>query len=81
MEEFVQGMLCYRSDKPLLVGYMKANMASHLITSRSSSGFVITFACGVVSWQSWLYKCVALSTIEAKFIVTTGDAMGQEVFE
>ena len=32
---------------------------------------MLTFAGGAVSWQSKLQKCVALSTIEAKYIDIT----------
>ncbi|CAL9000332.1 unnamed protein product, partial [Prunus brigantina] len=35
------------------------------------NGYLITFSRGVVSWQSKIQNCVALSTIEAKFITAT----------
>ena len=60
--------LCFRSDKPLLVGYTDADMAGDLEKRRSTSGFVVNFANGAVSWQSRLQKCVALSTTEGEFI-------------
>ena len=37
---------------------------------KSTSSYLMTFSGGVVSWQSRLHKCVALSTIEAKYIAT-----------
>ncbi|CAN0866868.1 Retrovirus-related Pol polyprotein from transposon TNT 1-94, partial [Linum grandiflorum] len=40
-------------------------------TRRSTSGYLITFSGGAVSWQSRLQKCVALSTTEAEFIAAT----------
>ncbi|KAH0719092.1 hypothetical protein KY285_015123 [Solanum tuberosum] len=43
-------------------------MASDVDTRKSTSGYLITFARGVVSWQSRLQKCVALSTTEAEVI-------------
>jgi len=36
---------------------------------RSTLGYMVTFARGVVSWQWKLQKCVALSTKEAEYIV------------
>ena len=37
-------------------------------TSRSTSGYVMTYAGGAVSWQSRLQKTVALSTMEAEYM-------------
>ncbi|CAL8169107.1 unnamed protein product [Prunus armeniaca] len=48
-----------------------ANMAGDLDSRKSTSGYLITFSGGVISWQSKLQKCVALSTTEAEFIATT----------
>ena len=39
-----------------------------LIPKKSTSGYLIIFSGGVVSWQSRLQKCVALSTTEAEYI-------------
>ncbi|GAB2302035.1 hypothetical protein Dimus_038790 [Dionaea muscipula] len=46
-------------------------MAGDLDSRKSTSGFLMTFAGGAVSWQSKLQKCVALSTTEAEFIAAT----------
>lgn len=86
---YLRGMskacLYYGSDKSLLVGYTNAYMVSELVTKKSTSGLVITFAGGAMSWLSKLHKCVALSTTEAKFIDTTEaykDMLwGQDVLE
>ncbi|PHT71831.1 hypothetical protein T459_22616 [Capsicum annuum] len=43
-------------------------MAGDVDTGKSTSGYLVTFAGGVVSWQSRLQKCVALSTTEAELI-------------
>lgn len=48
-------------------------MAGDVDTQRSTFGFVVTFASGVVSWRSRLQMCVVLSTIEAEFIATIED--------
>lgn len=54
-----------------LVGYTTADMTRDVDTRQSTFGFVVTFASGVVSWQSRLQKCVVLSTTKAEFIATT----------
>jgi hypothetical protein len=55
----------------MLVGYTDADMAGDIDSRKSTSGYLITFAEGAVSWQSKLQKCVALSTTEAEFITAT----------
>ncbi|CAJ2642124.1 unnamed protein product [Trifolium pratense] len=56
---------------PVLDGYTDADMACDLDCRKSTSGYMMTFAGGAVSWQSRLQKCVALSTTEAEYIVAT----------
>ena len=63
--------LSFGNGKPLLVGYTDADMAGEVDTRKSTSGYLITFSGGAVSWQSKLQKCVALSTTEAEFIAAT----------
>ncbi|KAI9192665.1 hypothetical protein LWI28_026300 [Acer negundo] len=46
-------------------------MVGDVDTHKFTSGILITFAGGVVAWQSRLQKCVALSTTEVEFIVAT----------
>lgn len=43
-------------------------MACNLKGRKSTSGVLFTFIGGVISWQSELQKCVALSTIEEEYI-------------
>ena len=43
-------------------------MSADADTSRSTSGYVMTYAGGVVSWQSRLQKMVAMSTTEAEYM-------------
>ncbi|KAL6329151.1 hypothetical protein AAG906_011604 [Vitis piasezkii] len=45
-----------------------SDMAEDVDNRRSTSGYLMTFSGGVVSWQSRLQKCVALSTTEAEYI-------------
>jgi len=53
------------------VGYLDSDMAGDIDSRKSTSSYLITFARGVVAWQSRLQSCVALSTTEAEFIVIT----------
>lgn len=48
-----------------------SDMAGDVDSRKSTSGYLVTFAGGAVSWQSKLQKCVALSTTEAEFIAAT----------
>ncbi|RVW26208.1 Retrovirus-related Pol polyprotein from transposon TNT 1-94 [Vitis vinifera] len=61
--------LTFGSGKPVLVGYTDSNMVGDVDNRRSTSGYLMTFSGGVVSWQSRLQKCVALSTTETEYIV------------
>ncbi|KAF3634692.1 putative phosphatidylserine synthase 2-like [Capsicum annuum] len=67
-------MVCTRPDiahavgNPIFCGYTDSNMAGDIDTCKSTSGYLVTFAGGVVSCQSRLQKCVALSTKEAELI-------------
>ena len=63
--------LCFGSGESMLDGYTDLNMAGDVDSRKSISGFLMTFAGGVVSWQSKLQKCVALSIMEAEYISIT----------
>ena len=60
--------LTFGSGKPVLIGYTNSNRVGDVDNRRSTSDYLITFLGGVVSWQSRLQKCVALSTTEAEYI-------------
>nr|AAV88069.1 hypothetical retrotransposon [Ipomoea batatas] len=62
--------LCFGTGKPILTGYTDSDMAGDIDTRKSTSGYLITYAGGAVSWQSRLQKCVDLSTTEAEFIAS-----------
>ena len=47
---------------------MDSDMSADVDASRSTSGYVMTYVGGAVSWQSRLQKAVALSTIEAEYM-------------
>jgi hypothetical protein len=55
----------------MLVGYTDSDMAGNKDNMKSTSGYLMTFAGGAVSWQSRLQKCVALSTTEAEYMAAT----------
>ena len=63
--------LCFGTDKPVLDGYTDADMAGDVDSRKSTSGYLMTFSGGAVSWQSRLQKCVALSRTEAEYIAVT----------
>ena len=63
--------LCFGGDKPNLVGYLDSDIVGDIDSKKSTSGYLINFAEGVVAWKSRLQRCVALSTTEAKFIAIT----------
>ncbi|GJX92059.1 retrovirus-related pol polyprotein from transposon TNT 1-94 [Tanacetum coccineum] len=56
---------------PMLVAYTDSDLAGNKDNMKSTSGYLMTFAGGVVSWQSRLQKCVALSTTEAEYVAAT----------
>ena len=60
--------LTFGSGKPVLIGYTDSDMAEDVDNRKSTSGYLMTFPGGAVSWQSRLQKCVALSTTEAEYI-------------
>uniref|UniRef100_A0A3Q7EB76 Reverse transcriptase Ty1/copia-type domain-containing protein n=1 Tax=Solanum lycopersicum TaxID=4081 RepID=A0A3Q7EB76_SOLLC len=60
--------LCFSTGKPILCGYTDSDMAGDVDTRKSTSGYLVTFAGGAVSWQSRLQKCVALSTTKTELI-------------
>ena len=61
--------LTFGSGKPVFVGYTNPDMVGDVDNRKSTSGYLMTFSRGVVSWQSRLHKCVALSTTEALYII------------
>ena len=60
--------LCFGTNKPMLVRCTDADMAGDVDFRKSTSGYLITFSRGAVSWQSRLQKCVALLTTKAEYI-------------
>nr|GEW31659.1 retrovirus-related Pol polyprotein from transposon TNT 1-94 [Tanacetum cinerariifolium] len=63
--------ITFGNGKPTLVGYTDSDLAGNKDNMKSTSGYLMTFAGGAVSWQSRLQKCVALSTTEAEYVAAT----------
>jgi len=63
--------LTFEGEKPLLVSYANIDMSGDVDTQKSTLGYLVKFASGVVAWQSRLQKCVVLSTTETEFIAAT----------
>ena len=63
--------LCFGTNKPVLVGCTNAYMVGDVDFRKFTSGYLITFLRGTVSWQSRLQKCVALLTKEVEYIAIT----------
>lgn len=45
---------CFGGNEPTLVGYADSDMAGNINFKKSSLGFMIKFARGVMAWQSKL---------------------------
>nr|GEY89651.1 retrovirus-related Pol polyprotein from transposon TNT 1-94 [Tanacetum cinerariifolium] len=71
-------MVCTRPDLAHVVGVVSrfmsnpdSDLAGNKDNMKSTSGYLMTFAGGAVSWQTRLQKCVALSTTEAEYVAAT----------
>ncbi|GKA91500.1 hypothetical protein Tco_0813370 [Tanacetum coccineum] len=63
--------ITFGNGKLMLVGFTDLNMAGNKDNMKSTSGYLMTFTGGAVSWQSRLQKCVALSTTDAEYMAAT----------
>ncbi|XP_036347024.1 secreted RxLR effector protein 161-like [Rhagoletis pomonella] len=65
----IQMGILYKSDTQLnLVGYSDADYAGDSATRRSTSGYVFSIGCGVISWASMRQQSVSTSSIESEYI-------------
>ncbi|KAL4382962.1 hypothetical protein GQ457_15G015010 [Hibiscus cannabinus] len=62
---------CYRGSDFLISGYVDSDYAGDLDKSKSTTGYLFTVACRVVSWVSKLQSVVATSTIETEYVAAT----------
>ena len=60
--------LLFGSGNPTLEGYIDSDMSVDADTSRSTSGYIMTYVGGDVWWKSRLQKVVALSTTAAEYM-------------
>ncbi|GJW87712.1 hypothetical protein Tco_0163052 [Tanacetum coccineum] len=63
--------ITFGNGKPMLVGYTDSDLAGNKDNMKSTSGYLMTFTGGAVSWQSRLQKYVALYTTEAEYVAAT----------
>nr|GFD40383.1 putative pleckstrin (PH) domain, reverse transcriptase, RNA-dependent DNA polymerase [Tanacetum cinerariifolium] len=49
--------ITFGNGKPTLVGYTDSDLAGNMDNMKSTSGYLMTFVGGAVSWQSRLQKC------------------------
>lgn len=63
--------LCFGNGKTILDGYTDSDMGGDLDKRKSTSGCLMIFGGGAISWQIRLQKCIALSSTEAEYIAAT----------
>jgi hypothetical protein len=63
--------LCFGGSDTILQRYVDSYMAGDKDRRRSTTGYVFTIGGTTIIWISKLQKVVALSTIEAKYVVST----------
>jgi hypothetical protein len=61
--------LCFSgNDHDELIGYTDADYAGDLDTRKSTSGYVLIYQGGAVSWASRRQRCTSLSTTESECV-------------
>jgi len=55
-------------DAESLMGFTDSDWAADLAMHRSTTGYFVLLASGIVCWQSRLQKTVALSSTEAEYM-------------
>jgi len=63
--------ICFGGLDIPLQGYVDADMAGDRDNKRSTTGYVFTVGGKTISWVSKLKSVVALSTMEAEYVVAT----------
>ena len=62
-------VLCYKWRDLRLIGYTDANWGGDPDQRKSTSGYVFLLNDGAISWGSKKQSCIALSTMEAEYVV------------
>ncbi|XP_042944486.1 secreted RxLR effector protein 161-like [Carya illinoinensis] len=61
-------ILCYQGGDMRLKGYRDADWASDKDERKSTTGYSFMLSGGVISWCSKKQSCIALSTMESKYV-------------
>ncbi|XP_047328669.1 uncharacterized mitochondrial protein AtMg00810-like [Impatiens glandulifera] len=69
-----QGIEFKRESECKLVGYTDSDWAGSINNRKSTSGYIFCLGTNVISWSSRKQKYVALSSVEAEYIVCTDEA-------
>ena len=62
------GITYYKGASRFISGYCDADYAGDLISAKSTTGYIILLAGGIISWKSKLQSIIAQSTTEAEYI-------------
>lgn len=62
------GITYYKNASRFISGYCDADYAGDLISAKSTTGYIILLAGGIISWKSKLQSIIAQSTTEAEYI-------------
>jgi hypothetical protein len=62
------GITYYKDSNQYISGYCDADYAGDLLSAKSTSGYIILLAGGIISWKSKLQSIIAQSTTEAEYI-------------
>ncbi|GAA0174549.1 hypothetical protein LIER_27920 [Lithospermum erythrorhizon] len=58
----------FETSEPALIAYIDADLAGDIDFLKSTSGYLMVYAGGAISWQPKPQKCIAMSTTEAEYI-------------
>ncbi|XP_074271684.1 secreted RxLR effector protein 161-like [Silene latifolia] len=64
-------VLCFQGGDLRLKGYLEADWGGDLDESKSTSGYAFILGGGAISWCSKKQDCIALSTMEAEYVVVS----------
>jgi len=62
------GITYYKDYSRYILGYCDADYAGDILSAKSTSGYIILLAGGIISWKSKLQSIIAQSTTEAEYI-------------
>ena len=62
------GITYYKNNNHFISGYCDADYAGDIASAKSTTGYLILLAGGIISWKSKLQSIIAQSTTEAEYI-------------